>query len=125
MILGGEAAWEFEATGKDTSAVWDLRMEMGFGEIMGGDDFPLSCCQRSRTVGLRTGSDRFEFCDGLLGTLEAASSWLLARTILCTNPRPCSRLILGVGSLDGGGLRNAGDATFDGDDWTAPVFIRT
>lgn len=30
--------------------------------------------------------------------------------MLCTNPRPCSLLILGVGSLAGGGRRNAAEA---------------
>jgi hypothetical protein len=31
-----------------------------------------------------------------------------------TNPRPCRRLILGVTSFEGGGLRNAGEGLMDG-----------
>lgn len=49
----------------------------------------------------------------LLPGVEAASNSLLSFTKLCTKPRPCKRLRLGVRSFCGGGRRKAGDAFLD------------
>lgn len=89
----------------------DLRIATGFGEMIGGDGAGLEVllfCQRSRT-----GATFFppkSFLSGREGELgDAAVNWLVACTMLRTKPRPCSRLILGVGSLGGVALRKAGE----------------
>ena len=93
------------------STVLDFFNDTGFGAIIGAGLPPLNC-QRSNTDALRGVSLSFSGVAGvdmLPVGCEDASSWLLALTIFCTKPRPCSLLILGVGSLAGGGRRNAGE----------------
>lgn len=95
---------------EDGSTVRDLRIATGLGEMIGGDVGALAAppCHRSNT-----GTDFLPpefFFSGKGGVRgDSVVSWLLACTMLRTNPRPCNRLILGVGSFGGGGRRNAGD----------------
>lgn len=90
-------------------------MAAGLGEMIGGGDGVDAAllCQRSRTgvdlrplalegVSLRSGGE------GL-----PAESCAVAWTMLLTKPRPCRRLMLGVGSFGGGARRNAGDGFRD------------
>lgn len=51
--------------------------------------------------------------DGRLGEVPASNS-LLSFTRLCTKPRPCNLLRLGVSSLVCSGFRKAGDGFLDG-----------
>lgn len=99
-------------TGEEGSIVRVFRSGMGFGAMMGAGVLPLTC-HLSRTDALRGGSLGFSAVvvlegEGLL--FEDPSSWLVALTMLATKPRPCSRLILGVGSLGGGGFRKVVEA---------------
>ena len=89
----------------EASIVRDLRNGTGLGAMIGGDGDALLNCHRSRTEPLRGVSLSFSGVPGLEDDI-----WLEALTMFWTKPRPCKRLILGVGSLRGGALRNAGEA---------------
>ena len=104
------------------SAVKDLRMGMGLGEITGGgvEELPAPRCQRSST-------ELCFFPDGVkdrsgVGELsgEPTSSDALFSTTFFTKPRPCNRLRLGVGCFSGGGLRKAGEGFCEGGIWGLP-----
>lgn len=87
--------------------VRDFLMGVGLAVVSGDWDGVFSGCQRSRTDALRMPV-------GLLGSSFAARGELcISLTMFCTKPRPCSRLMLGVGSFCAGGFRKAGEAFAD------------
>ena len=96
---------------KAGSVVKDLRMVIGLGEITGGGVAePPVCCQRSRTELCRLPGE----VSVRSGVGEPSGEVTSLPTMFFTNPRPFSRLRLGVGCFSDGGLRNAGDALCEG-----------
>ena len=90
-----------EAGCDEEPVVWDFRTGTGLGAMIGGD-LSLLCCHLSKTEVFLSLPLSAGDAEGLLEEYEEGlSTWLLALTILCTNPRPWSLLILGVGSLLG------------------------
>lgn len=90
--------------GVAAAGVHDLRKFAGIGVVAGLED---GDCDDSGFHRLATGGERLDGLDfptsGIADPAAAASRALLAFTIDCTNPRPLSRLILGVGSFPFGG----------------------
>ena len=102
---------------KAGSAVNDLRMEMGLGEMTGGGVAePPVCCQRSSTELCRLPGEVKERS----GVGEPSGEVTSLPTMFFTNPRPCSRLRLGVGCFSDGGLRKAGEGFCEGGIWGLP-----
>lgn len=92
------------------SAVHDLRVAAGgLGEMIGGGEgVDAALCQRSKT-GADLRPPELEGVSFRSGGGLPTESWAVAWTMLFTKPRPCRRLILGVGSFGGGARRNAGE----------------
>jgi len=106
-----------DAAESELSRVLALRSGGALGDC--GEAF---CgCQRSSTDAFFDGAGAVAglLLSGVFAVLEfvldADSSSLLSFTRLCTNPRPCRRLRLGVRSFGAGGRRKAGDALLDAD----------
>lgn len=104
----------------DGSTVRDLRNGIDLGETGGEAEGGLvgaAGCHRSNTddfLGLAVRA----LSDGENpGLVLDTSNCVLAFTMVCTNPRPCSLLMLGVGSFCVAGRKNAGEGFWDGGIW--------
>lgn len=109
--LNGVGTGDVETGVVGESTVRDFFNGTGLGAMMGAG--VLLNCHRSNTDALRGRSLSLSGVAVVeVGALAGTDpcGWLFARTMFCTNPRPCSLLMLGVGSFAGGGRKNAGEA---------------
>lgn len=105
-----------DEVGEPGSTVNDFRRGIGFGDMTGGGaPLPVLCCQRSSTVlCLLPGEEEKPLSGVGEPSGDVTFKDALFSTMFFTKPRPFSLLRLGVGSLEAGGLRNAGEGLFDG-----------